>query len=261
MWDALTGDSLFDYALLGLAAALAGTVDAVIGGGGMVQVPALFAVYPTVTPAMLLGTGKISSVVGTSGAAVQYVRFAPTNWAVAAPAAIVSFLAAVAGAYAVLLVPAEPLRKALPFVLLALLAYTLRSRIGLEHLPRHSRSAEITIASAGSTAVDFYDGFLGAGTGAFYKLMFVRGLGYDFLNAAAPSKIANVASNLGALLVFVLAGQMMWSVGLWMAVANFAGGQVGSRLAIRYGSDFIRRCFIVVVACLITKTFYDAYLR
>lgn len=252
---------LLDFVLLGLAAALAGVVDAVIGGGGMVQLPALFAVYPAAVPAALFGTNKLSAAVGTTGAALQYARSVSAPWAVIIPAACFGFFAAVLGAYAILLLPAEPLRKALPFILLGLLVYTLRSRIGLEHRPRHSRGKEIVVASSGSSVIGFYDGFFGAGTGAFYKLLFVRGLGYDFVNAAAPSKFTNVASNLGAVLVFVLAGQMLWVMAAWMAIANFAGGQIGSRLALRYGSGFIRRAFIAVVTCLIAKTFYDAYLR
>ena len=133
--------------------------------------------------------------------------------------------------------------------------------MGLEHRPHYKPGEEIPIAVAGSSAIGFYDGFFGAGTGAFYKLLFVRGLGYDFIHAAAPAKITNVASNLGAVLVFVLAGQMLWDVAAAMAIANFIGGQVGSRIAIRYGSGFIRSAFIVVVSLLILRTFYDAYLR
>ena len=240
---------------------LAGIVDAVIGGGGMVQLPALFAVYPAAIPAALFGTNKLSAAVGTTGAAMQYTRSVSAPWSIIVPAAIVAFLAAVLGATAILMLPAEPLRKALPFILLALLIYTLKSNIGLEHLPRHARGKEIAIATSGSSAIGFYDGFFGAGTGAFYKLLFVRGLGYDFINAAAPAKFTNVASNLGAVLVFVLAGQMLWGVAAFMALTNFIGGQIGSRVALKYGSGFIRAAFIVVVSLLILKTFWDAYLR
>lgn len=256
----MSGD-LVDFVLLGLAALLAGIVDAVIGGGGMVQLPALFAVYPGAVPAALFGTNKLSAAVGTTGAALQYARNVTAPWPVIVWSASVAFIAAVLGAWAILLLPAEPLRKALPFILLALLIYTLRSRIGLVHKPRLDRNKEIAVAASGSSAIGFYDGFFGAGTGAFYKLLFVRGLGYDFLNAAAPSKFTNVASNIGAVVVFVIAGQMLWAVAAWMALTNFIGGQIGSRVALRYGSGFIRNAFIVVVSALILKTFYDAYLR
>lgn len=256
----LSGD-LLDYIVLGFAAFLAGVVDAVIGGGGMVQLPALFIVYPQAIPAALLGTNKLSAAVGTAGAALQYARSVSAPSSIIIPTAAAAFVTAVIGAYAILLLPTEPLRKALPFILVALLAYTLNNRMGLEHRPHYKPGEEIPIAVAGSSAIGFYDGFFGAGTGAFYKLLFVRGLGYDFINAAAPAKITNVASNLGAVLVFVLAGQMLWDVAAAMAIANFIGGQVGSRIAIRYGSGFIRTAFIVVVSLLILRTFYDAYLR
>ena len=251
----------FDYSLIGLAAALAGIVDAVIGGGGMVQLPALFAILPSAVPAVLFGANKFSAAVGTTGAALQYARSVPPPWWILVPVATIAFFASVLGAYAILFVPADPLRRLLPFVLFVLLIYTLRSRIGLEHLPRHSRPVAVAIAGSGSALIGFYDGFFGAGTGAFYKLLFVRGLGYDFIHAAAPSKITNVASNIGAILVFILAGKMHWGLALWMALLNFAGGQVGSRVALRYGSGFIRRAFIVVVSALILKTFHDAYLH
>jgi hypothetical protein len=256
----MIGQELLDFALLGFAALMAGVVDAVIGGGGMMQLPALFVVYPTAAPAALFGTNKLSAAVGTTGAALQYAKNVSAPWSVIVPAMAMAFVAGVVGAYAVLLLPAEPLRKALPFILLALLIYTLRSRLGLEHRPRHSRSREVTIATTGSSLIGFYDGFFGAGTGAFYKVLFVRGLGYDFIHAAAPAKFTNVASNLGAVVTFVLAGQMLWALAAWMALNNFIGGQVGSRVALRYGSGFIRYAFIVVVSLLILKTFYDAYL-
>lgn len=250
-----------DIALLGLAAFMAGTVDAVIGGGGMIQVPALFALFPGALPSTLFGTNKVASLAGTGGAAVQYARAMPPPARIMIPAAIGSMLFAALGAYAVLSVPAEPLRKALPIILVALLAYTLTSRSGLA--PRDDRDTrhDTAIAASGGSIIGFYDGFLGPGTGAFFKVLFVRGLGFSFLGAAAPSKIANVASNIGALAVFITWGKVLWAVALFLAVLNFAGGQLGSRAALRYGSGFIRTAFIVVVSLLIVKTFHDAYLR
>jgi len=246
---------------LALAAFAAGVVDAVIGGGGMIQVPALFAVYPGALPGALLGTNKLASSIGTTGAALRYNTANPAPWPLILPAALCACLLSVLGSLAVLHLPAEVLRKAIPFVLLALLIYTLRGPIGLVHAPRHEKATEVAIAATGASAIGFYDGFLGPGTGAFYKLLLVRGLGYDFLNAAAPAKVLNVASNLGALVVFAGAGTVFWGVGFAMAVANLAGGQVGSLLAIRFGSVFIRKAFIATTAILILKTFADAFLR
>jgi len=244
---------------LGLAAFFAGVVDAVIGGGGMVQLPALFAFMPGVAPAPLLGTNKLASAIGTTGAAVQYARSIATPWRTVIPSMIIAFVAALAGAYAVTLVPADPLKKAVPIVLAALLVYAWLSGAGTEHAPRHSPAKAALIAGSGTSAIGFYDGFLGVGTGAFYKMLFVRGLGFSFLNAAAPAKFTNVASNLGAVVMFALTGYLYWLLGLWMAAANFAGGQLGARIALRYGNEFIRYAFYVVVSALIIKTSVDAY--
>jgi uncharacterized membrane protein YfcA len=244
--------------LLGAAFA-AGLVDSVMGGGGLIQVPALFAVFPGLAPAALLGTNKFAGCIGTLGAAVQYVRATAPRWSTVLPVVAAAFAAAVAGAYAVTLVPAGPLRKALPFLLLALLLYTALSNAGFAHQPRFGRRREAAVAAGGAGAIGFYDGFFGPGAGAFYKLFFVRALGFDFVNAAAPAKLANVASNLAAVAVFLAKGLILWKVALLMAVANFAGGQVGSRVALRYGNRLIRWAFLILVAALIVKTFEDAY--
>jgi uncharacterized membrane protein YfcA len=239
----------------------AGMVDAVMGGGGMLQVPAMFAVFPGVAPAMLLGTNKFAGLIGTAGAAWRYARALPPRWSTVGPVVIAAFVASALGAFALTRVPAEPLRKALPFLLLALLVYTALSRAGTEHLPRHARDREAAVAAAGATAVGFYDGFFGPGAGAFYKMLFVRTLGFDFLNSAAPAKFANVASNAAAVIVFAAKGLLLWKVAAVMAVANLAGGQVGSRIALRYGNRLMRWAFLIVVAVLIVKTFSDAYLQ
>lgn len=252
--------TLLVWLALGAAAFGAGVVDAVIGGGGMVQLPALFAFMPNVAPPPLLGTNKFASAIGTAGAAIQYARSVDTPWRTVVPCVVIAFVASLAGAYAVTLVPAEPLKKALPFILAALLIYAWLSGAGREHSPKHSRAKAAFIASSGSSAIGFYDGFLGAGTGAFYKLLFVRGLGFSFLHAAAPAKFTNVASNVGAVVAFAVTGYIFWALGLFMAVANFAGGQVGARIALRYGNAFIRSAFYGVVSLLIAKTFNDAYL-
>jgi len=238
----------------------AGFVDAVMGGGGMLQLPAMFALFPGVPPVLLLGTNKLASSVGTSGAALQYARAIAPRWTTVAPVVVAAFVASLLGAYAVSRVPADPLRKSLPFVLLALLLYTAFSSAGLAHAPRYAKHREAAVAAAGATAVGFYDGFFGPGAGTFYKLIFVRALGFDFLNAAAPAKLANVASNLAAILIFAVNGLVLWKLGLGMAVANFIGGQVGSRIALRYGNRLIRWAFLAVVGALVVRTFRDAYL-
>jgi uncharacterized membrane protein YfcA len=252
--------TLLVWLVLGAAAFGAGVVDAVIGGGGMLQLPALFALLPNVAPPPLLGTNKFASAFGTTGAAIQYARSHPVAWRTIVPSMCVAFVASLLGAYAATVVPAEALKKALPFVLAGLLFYVWLSAAGVQNQSGGVKKNALAVASAGSGAIGFYDGFLGAGTGAFYKILFVRGLGYDFLRAAAPAKFTNVASNLAAVIVFAATGYIFWLLGLWMAVANFLGGQLGARIALKYGNNFIRTAFYVVVSVLIAKTFYDAYL-
>jgi len=187
---------------LGAAALAAGLVDAVVGGGGMVQLPALFALLPEAWPAALLGTSKLASLCGTAGAAWHYARHQAPPWRTILPGTLLAFMAAMAGAYTVTQVPAGPLRGALPWVLLALLVYSGCSQAGTVHAPHPDRRRNTVVAGTGASLIGFYDGFLGPGTGAFLKLLYVRGLGFDFLHAAAPAKLANVASNLAALLIF-----------------------------------------------------------
>jgi uncharacterized membrane protein YfcA len=169
---------------------------------------------------------------------------------------------AFAGAWVVTLVPAAGLKKALPFVLLAILAYTLvRKELGRHHAPRHAGAAEARLAAAIGLLIGFYDGFFGPGTGSFFVFLFVRVLGYDFLHASAAAKRLNTATNFAALVLFAATGHVWWRVAAVLAVANIAGSLLGTRLALSRGAGFVRGVFIVVVSALILKTGYDAFLR
>lgn len=248
--------------LVSLASLLAGFVDAIVGGGGLILVPALFAVFPTTHPATLFGINKSASVWGTGMAAVQYSRRVQMSWAALLPAAAAGFVGSFAGAWAVTVVSPHFLRKLLPFVLLAVLAYTLvRKDMGRHHLPRLSGRAETAAAAAIGLVLGFYDGFFGPGTGSFFVFLFVRALGYDFLNASACAKLLNTATNLAALILFAIKGHVWWHFALALAVANVAGSFLGTHLALKHGAGFVRGVFILVVTALILKTGYDAFLR
>ena len=250
-----------DLLILGCCALLAGLVDAVSGGGGMIQVPALFSVLPGLPPATLLSVNKLASIIGTTGSAFQYTKTVKTPWKLVGVAACFAFVASILGSYLVTQIPTTWLRNILPFMLLALLIFNLISKSGLTHEPKHAHHKQTIITSVGAGTIGFYDGFLGPGAGAFYKLYFTRILGFDFINSADPSKFMNIASNLGALIVFIYMGFINWQLGLFMALANYIGGQIGSRLAIKHGNSFIRGAFLISVSILIIKTFYDAYLK
>lgn len=253
--------SAFDLSLLLTCALFAGLVDSIIGGGGMIQVPALFAVLPSFTPATLLSVNKFGSIVGTIGAAIQYTRANKSPWGLVIISSLFAFFASVCGAYLVTQLPTEWLRGVLPFLLIALLIFNIKSGAGLVHAPKYQHHKQKAIASTGAGIIGFYDGFLGPGAGAFYKLLYTRILGFDFLRSAAPAKFLNIASNLGALCVFFYLGYFDWKLGLLMACANLIGGQIGTKIAIKHGNAFIRVAFFILVTILIIKTFYDAFLK
>lgn len=252
----------FEYLLLGLAAFCAGLVDAVVGGGGLIQLPALFSALPNTVPATLLGTSKLAGIWGTSVAAFNYARVVPIQWRVVAPAALAAFAFSFAGAFTVTHIPPTYLRKALPFILLAIAIYTFRKKeLGKSSGESLAFSRERFIAILIGSGIGFYDGFFGPGTGSFLIFLSVRFLGYDFLKASAVSKCLNVACNAAALSWFAYSGHLLWFLGLGMAVCGVLGSLTGSHLAIKYGSQFVRRVFLLVVAGLILKTGYDGFLR
>ena len=243
-----------------LAAGLAGFVDAIVGGGGLIQVPALFAAFPGAHPATLFGVNKGASVWGTAAATWQYARRVEMRWASLLPAAAVCFAGAMAGAWLVTVVSPAFLRKVLPGVLLLVLVYTLvRKDLGREHRPRFAGRSETLAACTLGLTIGFYDGFFGPGTGSFFVFLFVRWLGYDFLHASASAKWLNTTSNLAALSLFAWKGHVWWHYALVMALANVAGSTLGTRLALRHGAGFVRGVFLLVVTALILKTGWDAY--
>jgi uncharacterized membrane protein YfcA len=176
--------------IVSLASLLAGFIDSIVGGGGLVLVPALFATFPNAHPASLFGTNKGASIWGTAIATVQYSKRVQMRWHALAPAAIVCFAASLGGAWLVTVVSPQYLRKALPAVLVLVLAYTLvKKQLGRDHAPRFVGQREALVACAIGAVIGFYDGFFGPGTGSFFVFLMVRVLGYDFLNASASAKL------------------------------------------------------------------------
>lgn len=244
--------------LLGGAAFLAGFVDAVAGGGGLLQLPALLILYPQQPLGTLLGTNKLAAVWGTLAAAGRYARRVRFHYPLLVPALGAALLGAWCGARVVTLLPVPLMRPAVLGLLVAVAVYTFATpHLGLHHAPRLSRRAE-TLAGAGIALVSgFYDGFFGPGTGAFLVFLLVRILGFDFLHASAYAKVLNVATNAAALAFFVPHGWVLWTTAALMAACNVAGAVCGSHLALRHGSQFIRRIFLGVVVALIVKLTHD----
>ncbi|MFC5473224.1 sulfite exporter TauE/SafE family protein [Paraherbaspirillum soli] len=251
-----------DFFILAAAAFIAGLIDAVVGGGGLVQIPALFSMLPNAVPATVFGTNKLAGVFGTTAAAVNFSRRVKLAWSTALPAAGAAFVFAFLGAYTVTHVPTEAIRKTLPFILLAVAIYTLKKKnFGSVHAPMHTGSTEMLIAILIGGGIGFYDGLFGPGTGSFLIFLFIRFFGFDFLSASAVSKVVNVATNFAALLWFGYSGHIIWQLGLLMAICNVAGSVLGTKLAIKHGSGFVRKLFLLVVSVLILKTGYDAFLK
>ena len=252
--------SWLEWLVISGASAMGGFVDAIVGGGGLVLVPALFATFPNTHPATLFGVNKGSSMWGTAAASAHYARHVRMPWSTVGLSMACAFAASMVGAWVVTQIQPDVLRKVLPVILVAVLIYTLvKKELGRHHAPRLSARHERVWMMGIATVVGGYDGFFGPGTGSFFVILLVRVLGYDFLHASAAAKLLNLASNVAALLLFAYKGHIWWCVVVWTAMANVGGSLVGSRLAIRHGAGFVRGVFVVVVSLLIAKTGWDAY--
>lgn len=246
-------------ALLVLAAFAAGWVDAVVGGGGLVQLPALLIGLPTDTPpAAVLGTNKVSSVFGTATSSVTYALRIRPDWRTVVPLVLSAAVGSAGGAELARYLPKAYFT---PIVLVALVGVGLytwrRPQLGLTSTRKHDGSAHYGRTALIGLGVGGYDGFLGPGTGSFFVILLVGVLGYGFLEASAKAKIANLATNLSAISVFALQGSVLWGLGLAMGAANLLGGFLGARTALKHGNGFVRKVFLLVVAALVLKLAYD----
>ena len=259
--ETLVDLSSYLWALLLLAAFASGLVDAIAGGGGLIQVPALFSAYPDAHPATLLSANKVSGIGGTINAARRYLKYVRLPWHILGPAILAGFVGALLGALALSVLPPEPLRKALPFMLAVLLVYAwFAPNLGLENRPAHKVGKhEVLKALLMGLVIGFYDGFFGPAAGSFFLFAFVRIFYFDFLHASAATKLVNVASNFATVLMLASLGFIDWPLGLSLMVANIIGSQVGTKLAIQHGSHFVKKFFLVVVLALIAKSGYTAF--
>ena len=247
-------------AVLALASLFAGFIDSVVGGGGLIQIPALFTILPREIPATLFGTNKISSVFGTANAAWRYARRVTMPWGTILPAALAAFACSYLGAMAVAWLPRDMLRPMILVMLVGSAAYTFwRKDFGSIHRPQHTGVKELVYALIVGGVLGFYDGFFGPGTGSFLIFLFIRFFGFDFLHASAASKVVNVATNLAAIAYFVPNGFFLPAAAVVMAVANVGGSFIGTHLALRHGSGFVRQVFLIVVCALIVKFAWDTF--
>ena len=250
----MSDPTLTTLAFLGAAAFVAGWIDAVVGGGGLIQLPALLLGVPGATPAQILATNKFGSIWGTATSSVTYYRRVHPDLRTALPMAAVAYVGAVVGALIGLHIPKAAFYPIILVLLIAVGAYTLfKPSLGETTVLRFSGHRHTVFAMLTGFVIGVYDGALGPGTGSFMVFALVGLMGYAFLEASAKAKIANFATNLGALTVFIPGGHVMWVVGAVMAATNQLGGYVGARTAVARGSRFVRLVFIVVVGAFIVR--------
>ncbi len=236
------------------ASFLAGFVDSIAGGGGIVQLPALLIGLPNSPTAEVLGTNKLSAVFGTTTAAALYRKQIKPDPKVLIGMAIPAFLGSAVGALLASRIPTSSMRPIILVLLIAVAIYTwLKPDLGkLENL-RHVPKQRIQIGALAGAVIGFYDGIFGPGTGSFLMLILVATLGYAFITASAIAKVVNVATNVGALIVFGINGAVIWQIGIIMGCANITGAVISSRLAIRGGSTLVRKVFLLVTVVLIIR--------
>ena len=246
--------------LLCLAALIAGWIDAVVGGGGLVQLPALLLFLPGATPAQVLATNKLSSVFGTATAAYVYVRRVRPDLRTALPMAAIALLGSAGGAACAYLLPESVFRPLVLVLLVVVGAYTLRRPdLGEIQALRFAGRRHLAAALGAAAGIGFYDGIFGPGTGSFLVFALVALMGYSFVQASAKARIVNLATNVGALAVFVPQGAPVYGVGLAMAACNIVGGRLGAGAAISRGNAFVRVVFLVVVGVLVVRLAVDVF--
>lgn len=232
-------------------------MDAVVGGGGLIQLPALLLV-PGIGPVQALATNKVAGLMGTSVSAVTFYRRVQPDLRTAGPMAVAALVGGAGGAALAAWLPGEVIE---PIVLIALVAVAVwtvaRPQLGRRTELRWSGRRHLLVAALLGLGIGFYDGLVGPGTGTFLVIGLVAVLGYAFLQASAHAKIINALTNLGALVVFALQGAPLWTLGLLMGVTNIAGAYLGARMAVARGSGFVRVVFLVVVSGLIATVAWD----
>jgi len=232
----------------------AGWIDAVVGGGGLVQLPALVLGFPHAAPVQILATNKLGSICGTSVSSVTYYRRVRPDLRTAIPLALLAFGGSLLGAVIASHIAKSAFSPIILVVLITVGAYTLvKPALGQETDLRFSGRHHVLAATGVGFLVGVYDGALGPGTGSFFVFALVGLMGYAFLEASAKAKIANFATNLAALAVFIPQGAVMWRIGLVMGLCNLLGGYLGARTAVAKGAGFVRIVFVVVIAAFVVK--------
>jgi uncharacterized membrane protein YfcA len=251
---AVLADPLIILALLFLVALIAGFVDAIAGGGGLLSIPALL--WAGMTPVQALATNKLQASFGSLTATLNYARNGLIPWRELRLAVVMTFIGSACGALLVQQLPTALLERFIPVLLILLALYFLLTR-QTEQPPRQPRLSALIFGMLAGSAIGFYDGFFGPGTGSFFTLAFVTLLGYSLVQAVGSTKLLNFTSNFAALLVFAFSGQIVWLTGLVMAAGQIIGSYAGSHVTMKHGARLIRPVIVVVTLLLALKLLLD----
>ena len=254
--------STLNLLLLGLAMFSAGFVDAIAGGGGLIQTPAMLLSFPDRNPVSVVATSKTAAFFGTTTAALKYRKSIKTDpkllWAMVVPA----FFGASLGALLASHISPGIFKVAIFYMMIAIFFYTLlKPDLGKVHVEKHSPRKLLIIGSIAATLIGFYDGLIGPGTGTMLMIALVAIMGFAFVGASAIAKVVNATTNLASIIVVGFRIGIMWKLGLLLGVANLLGGYAGSHLAIQKGSQFIRIFYLIVTGLLILRLGYSLYLE
>jgi uncharacterized membrane protein YfcA len=240
--------------LLCVSSLLAGFIDAVVGGGGLIQIPTMLILLPGAPVATILGTNKFASCAGTTIAVQRYARHVAIDWPTVFPAAITAFIFSFLGSRTVTLLHTAFLRPIVLVLLVLVAIYVFIVKdLGLIHQPRHPPKKATSLGVLIGGGLGFYDGFFGPGTGSFLIFLFVGVFGFDFLSASASAKVINLATNIASVIYFGWTGNIIYQYAVPMALCGVLGAMIGTRLAIAKGSRFVRVFFLVIVSALIAK--------
>jgi uncharacterized membrane protein YfcA len=248
--------------LLFLAIFAAGFIDAIAGGGGLIQTPALLLAFPDKNPVSVVGTSKLAAFFGTSTAALKYRQSIKTDPRLLAAMVLPAFVGAGFGALLASHISAQSFKSAIFFMMIAIFIYTLiKPDLGKVHVEKHSQKALMYIGAAAAFVIGFYDGLIGPGTGTMLMIFLVAVMGFAFVGASAIAKVVNATTNLASIIVVGLRVGVMWKFGLALGAANLLGGYVGSHVAIKKGSGFIRIFYLIVTGLLILRLGYSLYIE
>lgn len=245
--------------LLCLIAFLAGYVDAVVGGGGLIQVPAGLILMPAQTVSTVIGTLKVPSFIGTCFATYQYLTRVKIPLLRILIFTSIAFSSAFTGSLLLTRLSNQFMKPVIFFVLLAMAIYTFTKKDFGQVLQKDQVKFPLIKGVLICLIIGFYDGFIGPGGGSLFVLAFIAILGYDFMNASAHAKIVNLSTNLGSLILFIGKGVILWPVAIPMSFCNAAGGIIGSRMALKKGNQFIRKIFLVVIVVTLLRLGYDVF--